>query len=131
MLFNKEIIMAVLSASSWTVTINKTRQFGGRRQTDVTLAYGDGADTYPTAGIPMPTVAQLGMKDHIDSVIIVSASLDAATTTSYQYQYDKTNHTMQIFCDEDPVAVNLAAFPEMVNTGAPAASTLEVTVTGW
>jgi hypothetical protein len=122
--------MTAIAVSDWTVVINKTLIKGGQRENQCTLTYGDGALTYPTAGIPMPTVSSLGMQRHIDSIHIVSSGLDAATTTAYRYQYDKTNHLLQIFIDEDPAGTD-AAFVEGSSSLAPAASTLKIVVTGY
>ncbi len=122
--------MAALTAASFTTTINKTLIKGGQRETQVTLAYGDGADTYPTAGIPLPTAATLGMQRNIDNLFIMDTALDAATTTEYLYGYDKTNHLLKMYIDEDPAGAD-AAFVEASTSLAPAASTLEIVVQGW
>ncbi len=122
--------MVALAVGDWTVTINKTLIKGGQRETHCTLEYGDGALTYPTAGIAMPTAATLGMHRFVDNIVVISASLDAATTTTYEYKYDKVNHLLQVFIDEDPAGAD-AAFVEASTSLAPAASTLQLVVTGW
>ena len=63
--------MTALAVSDWTVVINKTLIKAGQRETHCTLTYGDGSLTYPTAGIPMPTAATLGMHRFIDNIVIV------------------------------------------------------------
>lgn len=125
--------MAALTASSWTVTINKTLIKAGQRETHCTLAVGDGSDTYPTAGIPMPSAATLGMQRNIDNVIVVDSALDAATTTAYVYGWDKTNAKMKMYVSKDPAATGGAdvVLQEVGSSIAPAASTLEVIVQGW
>ncbi len=122
--------MTALAVSDWTVVINKTVIKGGQRETHCTLTYGDGALTYPTAGIALPTAATLGMQRNIDNIIIVDSALDAATTTAYIYEWDKTNHLLKIYIDEDPAGTD-AAMVEGSTSLAPAASTLELIVQGW
>ena len=123
--------MTALAVSDWTVVINKTLIKAGQRETHCTLTYGDGALTYPTAGIPLPTAATLGMQRNIDNLIIVDSALNAATTTAYMYEWDKSNHLLKIYVDEDPAGVATAPFVEAATGVTPAASTLEIIVQGW
>ncbi len=125
--------MAALAVGDWTVTINKTVIKGGQRENHCTLVIGDGSDTYPTAGIPFPVAATLGMQRYVDAVIIIDSALNAATTTAYVYGWDKTNNKMKMYVSKDPGDAGGAdiVLQEVGSAVTPAASTLEVIVQGY
>lgn len=50
-----------------------------------TLAFGDGALTYPAGGVPV-TKASLGCPNNIDSLIVFDKG-----TSGYEWSYDRTN----------------------------------------
>ncbi len=118
--------MTALAVGDWTTTINKTIIKGGQRETHCTLTYGDGSLTYPTAGIPFPTAAQLGMQRNVDAVYIVDSALDAATTTAHVYGWDKSNNLLKIY-----LGGGAATILAEDGGNAIAATTLEVVVQGW
>ena len=78
--------MANIAATDVTVTINKRRRgMDSRSLFNVTLAFGDGALTYPAGGIPI-TKAKLGCPTIIESLHIVDKG-----TAGYEFNYDSTN----------------------------------------
>ena len=52
--------MGDLVVGDITTTVNDRRIAGKKRINDVKLVFGDGAKTYPTGGIPLPTFESLG-----------------------------------------------------------------------
>lgn len=77
--------MANLAATDITVTILDKRRVNGRSFFNVQLAFGDGALTYPSGGVPI-TKAKFGCPNVIESLIIYDAG-----TSGYKWSFDKTN----------------------------------------
>lgn len=77
--------MANLVAGDVTVTFNSKRRNNGRNYFNVTLAFGDGAKTYPAGGVPL-TIASLGCPNIVESCDIYDQGL-----SGYAWAYDTTN----------------------------------------
>lgn len=85
--------MADLTASNVTVTINKKTIIPRWRMNKVTIAFGNGALTYPANGVPMPAKLRFGMaKGIIDLMLLQPPPGDGLV-----YKYDPTNHTVRMW----------------------------------
>jgi len=83
--------MADLAASDVTYTIvAQMREDRGQKMNLVTLAFGDGALTYPAGGIPM-TKAKMGMFADLSAMIPVGNA-----TAGYVFQFDKANQKLMV-----------------------------------
>src|SRR5215467_13405912 len=84
--------MADLVASDLTITPVSTsfRRSGGRIvENEVTIAFGDGAKTYPNAGIPLPTtIGAFGVALPVREIILIT---DRNSTTGTVYYADVPN----------------------------------------
>ena len=118
--------MVALVAGDVTVTVNERRIYGTgkKRRNRVTLAYGDGAKTYPAGGIPMPVLGIFGMTRQLDYLAVIDQSGDG-----FVYKYDATNNKMKIYA-EQAVATN-APLLEATTALAPAATTIVCEAVGW
>lgn len=122
--------MADLAASDVAVTINRQTILrgspGGLRIVRAKLVFGDGALTYNTGGVPMPTFPSFGMMKRIDDILIVQNSL---ATIKYIWTYDVTNH--KLVGVEEVAATEATALAEIADAVAIAAQTLYVIAFGW
>ena len=85
--------MADLVAADVTVTTTGVIHKGGRREVEVSVAFGDGTDTYPSGGVPMPTRESWGMIERLEDFIMG----DAGNALGNIYKYDKTNNKIRIY----------------------------------
>lgn len=118
--------MAALNAGSVTYTLGRQRkEESGHRVNVVTLAFGDGALTYPAGGVPL-TAAKLGTPNEIVSLVF----LDAANANGFLYKWDKANNKLRIYQGDN---TNAAAAPavELATSATPAAASLVCQVVGW
>lgn len=84
--------MADLAASDLTYTISKIKKMeDGRKIVEATIAFGDGAKTYPTGGVPV-TKAKLGLPVTIDSFIVEDSGASV-----YSYTVDRANLKLIMF----------------------------------
>ena len=83
--------MAALASSDVTVTVNDRDIVGKKRRCRVTVAFGDGALTYPSGGVPLPTFASFGMTRNIDFL----TCFDADDASGILWKYDRTNHKLR------------------------------------
>ncbi len=110
--------MAELASTDITVTVNAQDRncagVGANKDIVVaTIAFGDGALTYPTTGIPLPAIGAFGLHKAIDFMAV-----QGALGVGYSYAYDSTNHSIEIW----------DAGTEL--TGAVAATTLKLLIIG-
>lgn len=84
--------MADLGSSDVTVTAlrSKMERVGRLRMQFLTIAFGDGAKTYPTGGIPLPAIGKFGMNQYLEELQLFDPG------TGYLYRYDKNNHKLKI-----------------------------------
>lgn len=81
--------MANIAASDITVTvINNRKREDGRKQLNLTLAFGDGALTYPAGGVPISKAA-LGCPTVIESLVVYDKG-----TSGYAWSYDRANEKL-------------------------------------
>src|SRR5689334_1661486 len=120
--------MVALVAADVTVTVRERRIIPGakKKRLALTLAYGDGAKTYPAGGIPLPAFGGLGFVRFLDTVEFT----DAANANGYLYKYDETNNKIRIYQGDN---TNAAAAPniEVTTSHAPAATSLRAIAWGW
>lgn len=81
--------MANIAATDITVTLNHKSILGdSRRRINATLAFGDGALTYPSGGVPISKGA-LGLPNAIESLVVYDSG-----TSGYRWTYDTTNEKL-------------------------------------
>ncbi len=151
--------MADIAVTDITATKVGKTEIGKTVKTHVMdLAFGDGALTYPTGGVPL-SVAKLGLAREVHSVQIAGAP------DGFVYKWDQVNNKIQIYTqgvlvgaagavamDDFPVTAavgtdaaisvsltgsagagthRLGALKELAATDTPAATALRVVVRGW
>jgi hypothetical protein len=89
--------MAAITSSDVTVTVSAgDREIAGggafKNFTLATVAFGNATLTYPTGGVPLPTVGSFGLHGAIDAAIIIPPAGDG-----FVYKYDKANHKIIIY----------------------------------
>jgi hypothetical protein len=89
--------MAAITSSDVTVTVSaRDREIAGggafKNLTLATVAFGDGSLTYPTGGVPLPTIGSFGLHGGIDAAILIPPPGDG-----FVYKYDKANHKILIY----------------------------------
>lgn len=118
--------MAAIAATDLTYTIVKQRkEESGNKIYNITVAFGDGALTYPTGGVPL-TAAKMGCPNNIISVLLVSPG----AANGYVYKYNLANNKILIYQGDNDQAGDTALI-ELLNSIAPAAATLSLEVTGY
>jgi hypothetical protein len=83
--------MSDLAASDVTVTVNEVITAGRKHRNDVKIVFGDGALTYPSGGVPMPTFGSFGMIRNIEKL----ALYDSNDASGIIWKYDKDNHKLR------------------------------------
>jgi hypothetical protein len=119
--------MAALASTDVTVVISDKKVIRTKRIVTGTIAFGDGALTYPTGGVPLPAVGILGLVRNVDSFEIDGSNVVA---TEYLLRYDKTNHKLAMYL-YDGASAGKATFEQAANTYTPAARTYNFTAIGW
>lgn len=110
--------MAEMASTDVTVTVNQQdRNCAGvgapKNVVVATVTFGDGALTYPATGIPLPAIGNFGLHKGIDFV-----AFQGKLGAGYTYNYDSTNHSIEIW----------NAGTEL--SGAVAATTLKLLIFG-
>ena len=82
--------MPALTAADVTVTVNKRDRLDTVKQHQATIAFGDGALTYPSVGIPV-TIDQMGLSRVIDSIQFMETD-----GNGFRYEYDRSAKTIRI-----------------------------------
>lgn len=119
--------MAALTAASFTVAVTSRIRTGKRKMHRGTITFGNGTDTYSTAGIPLPTRDKFGFTRIIEDLAIVGVN---GLTADYKYTYNKAAHKLQMFGDRAVAAVGLP-LSESAASEAPAARILNFIAYGW
>ena len=83
--------MPALIAANVTITKIRRQRVGLMRESLYKVAFGDGAKTVPTNGVPLPVLGQFGLK-RVDF-----HQLAPVTINGYHYRYDEVNHSIRIF----------------------------------
>lgn len=119
--------MTALAASDVTVTVNvrDRRILDKKHNIPFTIAFGDGALTYPALGVPLPVFGIFGMKRNIDYLVFS----DPGNADGFLYKYDQANHKLRIWQGDN---TNAAAAPAVeLGAVAVAAKTLKGYAVGW
>lgn len=111
--------MAALTAASWTLVITKAVRLNRTRVVEGTLAI-PGTDTYPAAGIPLPTKEKFGFRREIRSLEMWGDNVQA---TMYGWKYDKTNHKLLLYVSHDTAGATTLPMDEEDAAGVPGART--------
>ena len=122
--------MTALASSDVTVTVTQRKKVNGsptRRNNNCTIAFGDGALTYSTGGVPMPTGGSFGMNGAVVDSMIVQESAGGA---GYIAEYDPTNNKMYLWMGDYNNAAD-GPLIQVANATAIAAMSLECTVIGY
>jgi len=120
--------MAAIGASDVSISsaAKATKNDAGRRNQLLTVAFGDGAKTYPAGGIPLSGLSAAGFPNQILAIELV----DDGSANGYLYKIDLANKKLRIYQGDN---ANAAAAPgvELTGSAAPAATSLTVSVTGY
>ena len=87
--------MADLASGDVTYTLVKRRKVNGgpsRYHHTFTVAFGDGALTYPSGGVPL-TAAKLGCPNSLEELNLV----DAGSGDGNVFKWDKTNNKLRMY----------------------------------
>lgn len=84
--------MPDLAAADVTYTITSQRISRTRRTVEATVAFGDGALTYPSGGVPL-TKGKLRMKRDLIALDIT----DPGNANGLTYKWDKTNNKLRVY----------------------------------
>ena len=121
--------MAAIAASDFTTVITERLVTCGSKLSRTvrgTIAFGDGALTYSTAGVPLPSRATLGFTRNIDTMHFFGVN---ERTTDYMLRYGPANHTLLMYEEEGAAAGG--PLLECDTSEAPAARTYNFVATGW
>lgn len=123
--------MPALGAGDVTYTLQNDR-YGkdilagsGMRKFDVKIAFGDGALTYPSGGVPL-TKASLGCPNFLRSVTL----FDDNDGSGLLWKYDRENEKLRCY-EGDYAQVGDAPLAELDTTDAPPAQVLYGYAEGW
>lgn len=83
--------MADIASTDITVTILNKRRVEGRTFAVCRLQFGDGALTYGSGGIPLPS-GKFGCPNSLESVRVIDSG-----TTGYSWSWDRTNNKLRAF----------------------------------
>ena len=120
--------MVDLASANVTITVQKQRVEGKVRRNTVKIVFGDGALTYPANGVPMPSRGSFGMKQSLDSLMLV----DNANADGLLYKYDYVNKKIRIWypTQQTAGAGNRAGIELTGGSTAVAATTLYAEAVG-
>ena len=119
--------MTNLASSDVTITLDAHDRhvLGKLRMSQGSLAFGNGALTYPYGGVPMPAIGNFGMNKEVSMFDIVDASGNGLI-----YRYDQTNRKIKMFAPAPAVvyeeAHTVPATPFKITLDYPAAAILNV-----
>lgn len=120
--------MAALAATDVTYTIEESRSvMPGRVRRRVKLAFGDGALTYPAAGIPL-TLGNLGCTRVLQSMNVMGRTVAAANENAV-YEWNGSQTAPKLLALEAQTAGQ--PLTDVDTSYAPAAQVVWVEVEGW
>jgi hypothetical protein len=121
-----EFQMAALTAADITTVISDRRIVGKRKVVRGTIAFGDGALTYPTAGVPLPALSVFGFIRSMDRFEVFGVN---ERTSDYSVKYGPANRTLLMY--EEEAAAAGGPLLECDTSEAPAARTYSFVAEGW
>lgn len=118
--------MAAFASSDVTVTITTRGIVGRKKQIMGTIAFGNGALTYASGGVPLPAISAFGMSRNIDELNVWGIT---SIANDYLVRYNKADHKLLMYEEESTAAGGPP--PECDASEAPAARTYNFTAYGW
>lgn len=119
--------MADLASGDVTYTfVDKEIQKSNFRKNLVTLAFGDGAKTYPAGGVPL-LKGKLGCPNTVRELYLI----DADASNGFVYKVDLANLKLRIYQGDNNNAADAALIELVGGAATPAAATLKVCAIGW
>lgn len=118
--------MADIAASDVTVTVEEVNRYvpARKRRNRVSVAFGDGALTYPSLGVPMPAASAFALVRQLDDLLII----DPANGNGFVYKWDRANKKIRIYEEQDTSGELI----ELVGgVATPALATLGCEAIGW
>lgn len=85
--------MPALASSDVTVTVTERRQGNRKRYSRCTVAFGDGAKTYPSGGVPLPAHGAFGLQRTLDYLTLI----DGGSASGLTWKYDATNKKLRAY----------------------------------
>src|SRR5262245_28317816 len=85
--------MPDLTAAHVTITVQAIQIHDNIRRNLCSLSFGDGALTYPTGGVPLPTATAWGMTAELRYLIL----LDPNDASGILWKYDLMNHKLRAY----------------------------------
>lgn len=85
--------MADLVAGDVTVTVVDRVIRNKERVSEVSIAFGNGALTYPANGVPMPTYPSFGLTRNLKDILLS----DPANASGLLVKYDKSNNKIRLY----------------------------------
>jgi hypothetical protein len=117
--------MPALASTDVTVTVIDTRKVGKERHNRVSIAFGDGALTYPSGGVPMPAASYFGLS-HLTDIELI----DPGSASTSVWKYDYANKKLRGY-EGDYAQTGDAGLAEHDITDAPPATTLYAVARGF
>ena len=118
--------MVAMASTDLTITVGVRRQNSTKRRSHyVTIAFGNGALTYPAGGVPFPSYKSFGFARFMDTINLQ----DPSNADGFIYKYDQTNQKLRIYQGDN---TNAAAAPAVeLGVVAIAATTVKGEAIGW
>jgi hypothetical protein len=122
--------MTDLASTDLTITVQSgTHRIHNKvREITVKIAFGDGALTYPTGGVPLPGFASFGMQRYLEDIILI----DPDDSQGIMWKYDRENKKLRAFIPAIDVGAAGAAtvddFP-FDTTDEPLATAVSISLT--
>jgi len=118
--------MAALISGDVTLTVEDRQIVGKQKRNRVKIVFGDGSDTYPSGGVPMPTFSSWGMSRNLDYVIL----FDANDAVGQIWKWDYDNATIRGY-EGDYAQSGDAPLAELDTSDTVAAQVLYGEAVGW
>ncbi len=120
--------MAAILAANVTIAALEVRLVGRKRRVTGTLAFGDGALTYSTAGIPLPAISSFGFYRQMDTLKIIGVN---ALTSDFLPSWVSSTNKLQLWVSHDTAGVTTLPNDEAPAAAAPAARVYQFEAWGW
>jgi hypothetical protein len=118
--------VTALAASDVTVTIVERIVLSKKKMHFVTLTFGNGSLTYPTAGVPLPGFASFGFVRELTNLVVLGVN---ERTSEYALRFGPANKTLLMYEEEGTAAGG--PLLECDTSEAPAARTYTAIAFGW
>lgn len=85
--------MPALASTDLTITVEAKERVVKHRRNRVKIAFGDGALTYPSGGVPLPGFGKFGMKRNLDYILVT----DSNDAVGVIWKYDQANKKLRAY----------------------------------